>query len=172
LSVWSPEGQYQFPDFLFEDVSLQAEVLPALFEALPLALVAFGMGDARALHAYERLVSLGSPGGGQPGPYTRLNPELSDWISTGKMLSDAPHPPAASGTEHQSPEERRTAITKQLESLEGSIGQLLTTTATVATTLTLDGRWEIRRVLADATADLKRAIGAIVPPPDGGGVLA
>lgn len=179
LAVWSPTGSLRFPRYLLGvehdslggtmEVNAHGQVLPALLETLPLAMVVFGNGESEQLRAYMRLIELGSVDQDLGVPHGALR----RWIEHGTLeIADpgAPAPPvppvAAAGTADDSSEARLAAVTTEIERIRAAThAKYSAMRVTIPTTLTIPRSWEIRdllevslsQVLTDVREPLRRA---------------
>lgn len=162
VEVWTAEGYRRFPrQLLGPDIRRPEDVLPALFESLPLAFLTFSEGDMTESSAYRRLIELGSGPNGYGSRYTNVNPELEDWVLRGAHPEGTQPREQAIGPKDGSIEERRDALVATLEQLastfEATVGE-----ATPIRQGTQDaGRWELREIvpaqarqLSDTVADI------------------
>jgi hypothetical protein len=145
VTIWTPAGLRAFPPHLLGlEPTREAMVLPALCESMILAYVSYSSGQRHELEAYMRLLELGSAPTGIDSEYVAPNGELSGWIGTGRPSKAQPNEPAAptpdpavGGSESGDPESRRAAFE-----------------LTDKTSLTTPRGWEIRGLIAAATAEL------------------
>jgi hypothetical protein len=167
--VWTPDGPRAFPQYLFSDVRDNVLVLPALLEALPLAMVSFGTGTTHELEAYERLIELGRDGDGAVDRYESPNSELANWVALGEATKAnakcpaAPVPRAeAAGTKAMSPDARRDHIIEKLAAAQDFYeSQIHGLEVTPRTAGALDPRWEIRHLYVGAVGDLISGLQAV-----------
>lgn len=167
LTVWTRRGERPFPVQLLTNsqVRKHADVLPAICESLPLAFAHLASGQAAEYEAYERVLRLGEPPEGIDHDYTALNAELAQWIDTGTLIDPEPDfPPARlpdariSGDPAGTPEERRSACARAIESHIASFEQLSDTELTLETTLSLRGAWELREPALHALRQLHEEV--------------
>jgi hypothetical protein len=97
VRIWTADGVRSFPfPLLGRPVRRLDEVLPALLESLPLAMLDAAGLDGTAMDAYRRLAALGLLGrDGAVGDRLRVPDSLRDWLDTGSVEAGAPVPSIA-----------------------------------------------------------------------------
>jgi len=171
VQIWTPRGPRSFPLVLLTAAPGPDDTLPALFEAFPLALLSYAAGDGSEVEAYERLVQLGSgPTGQVSAGYPVLNGELAAWITTGvaskgePSFADAPLPTEPEADTSGSTVGVRTIHAQNcLEDVANTYRQLDAQQTTQETSLSADGRWELRNLYLQAAAGISKAISALEP---------
>jgi hypothetical protein len=169
LSIWTPRGPRRFPGHLLrQEVTEQRNVLPALLESLPLALLTFGSGQPEELEAYLRLMELGTPANGLSAAEPNANRELERWIAKGELaqpdpsFADAPVPPKEyADTASATAEERAAALVNALTKVDQLYDAEAEQRITRETTLTVGPQWEIADLVSNATASLIAEISAV-----------
>jgi hypothetical protein len=168
VSIWTPRGLRSFPPVLLSRAATLDVTLPALFEALPLAMLSYSANDCSEVEAYERLMQLGSsPGEAATAGYPELNEELAAWILDGTRTNASPSFPDAplpneqdAGSAGDDPAQRARLVRESVDAVaeiyRGLAGQAITT----ETSLTMDRRWELRDLYLEATAQLGAALAA------------
>lgn len=149
----------------------RAEVLPALLESLPIAMLEFSRGNRGPTNAYQRLVELG--GGvrddelgtvlydGADPDCKMFDPMLSRWIATGQVDSAYPEPlaqfagPAGSAMR----DERRLAIVATLEKFRSQVEEEVQKTSLGQEWRAVSRTYEMAEPLTKAVEDLLAAIG-------------
>jgi hypothetical protein len=169
LSIWTPRGPRRFPAHLLRaEVTEQRTVLPAVLEALPLALLTFGSGQPSELEAYLRLIELGTPSNGLHAAVPTANGELERWVATGELpvpdpgFDSAPVPPKEyADTSSATPAERAAALVAALTTVAEQYATEAEQRITRETTLTVGPQWEICDLAAAAAAGLVAEIQAV-----------
>jgi hypothetical protein len=169
LSIWTPRGPRRFPSHLLrQQVTQQRDVLPALLESLPLALLTFGSGQPTELEAYLRLMELGTPANGLHASEPDANGELGQWVNAGKLtdpdpgFDGAPIPPKEyADTAASTAEERAAALVEALTQVNAQYSAEADQRITRETTLTVGPVWEIYDLVANASASLISEITAV-----------
>jgi hypothetical protein len=161
-TIWTPRGRKPLPQHLLgTPVLSQVDVLPRLFESIPMAFAALGAGDEQTYDAFERILLLGAPRGEANDGLPGLHPALEAWCLDGELATpdpgfEAPPVPTASiaGTAADDPASRIDAVKATLHAQKATYDALGAEPLTQETTLTLRGAWEIRGVVQAALATM------------------
>jgi hypothetical protein len=172
LEVWTPNGQRAFPENLLgREVRAQGQVLPALLESLPLALLTLASGSPSEFEAYVRVLDLGTAADdveatGQA--YREAHPELMGWIVDGETTAGlpgfeaAPEPPEElAGSAGTGPRERADALLRAIDEYQQGQQGIAEQEITRGTSLVVGRGWEISRMALQAADQLAEAIRAI-----------
>ena len=159
--VWSPKGWLGFPVPLLGDpVYDTTDLLPAILESFPVALLEVSDTGNGSVDAYGRLIELAGHSLAAPGAATRLRDPLIDWIRTGHTqdaTADGPVSPLSDAAERRSttvdqgegatagslPEARRTEVLEGLGGPRRTYAEEVLTIELNGSEYRPDRRWEI-----------------------------
>lgn len=170
--ILSAKGeQLHFPNPLLGTSPTSAfDVLPALLESLPLAMLDFSANKRETSLAYARLQDLGTSA--QPGgQYVMANRELAAWVGQGAFASGLTTPsPTKAGPVGTGPDDQEAQQERKRASIE-TLGLFLEDfNAAVDAGAPSDNPrefrlvercWEIRNLVRSALGDLTHAVGAV-----------
>jgi hypothetical protein len=137
------------------------DLLPALLESLPIALVEVSnRGMKEAMRPYHRLTELGRPEHGTPVDRAPLPPALHRWAAEGLLEPGAPTPlEVQAGAQDHLPTQRFQTIGALLDRFIKGYGQLNDEPVDRSTSLYLPRCWELRGDLVLTLSQLKRQHG-------------
>lgn len=170
VRLLTPAGPKAFPSRLLTPLRSEDDLLPALLETLPMAMIAYSTGDRASLDAYFGLIELGSEDTTDTSPSTALRQWIragEQAVSTSSGAKKAPAPlPDTAGTARQSAQERRTTLLSSIKSTTDFMADLAETDVSAATLCDLSPLYEIHELVADAASDVAALVSALAIAPD------
>lgn len=158
VRIWSPaEGWMSFPfPVLGPPVRKLQDLLPALLESLPIAIMEASMMGPRALKPYWRLSELGGMPEGEAA-YSGFGEELRRWIVDGEAPEGAPRPVVEhAGAKPDGWEDRLGAVSAFLDRYLESYRKLDAEPVTSPrAALRLSRAWELREDLVRTLHELR-----------------
>jgi hypothetical protein len=158
VRVWIPEQRdwASFSDPLIAPVGNEADLLPAVLESLPLALVAYAMNGEQgnaALVPYQRLIELGD------------NPRraLQEWILHGTVPSGTPMPREQMGTVGDDAGLRQKKVLEYVRRRQEKYGKLTDVVVDAQNFFDTRWVWELRDDLHLAFGQLIRIVEDTTP---------
>lgn len=144
------------------------EVLPALLETLPVAMLDFAVHRTESSQAYNRLVELGRPRSHDlEASYEHPNRELEAWVVDGAVAPGLPDPDPAKAGQPGSPgdeaaqTQRQQAIVATLETYSRQVAKARAAVSVGTRYQPVDRSWEVAHLVIKACDDLRRAVGNI-----------
>lgn len=159
IRIWSREGWLEFPKYPLGPLpSSVSDVLPSLFESIPVAMLGLAQGDRTAIGAYAELHRLG-----EPPSQTGLDAALEAWIADGLTPDGAPAPKAGfAGDSAGTALERRSAIIDALRKMQADYEEIATRTMAPDFTLNPERSWEVAPLMLHALGRLIERIESLV----------
>lgn len=158
VRVWIPEQQewLSFPDPLIAPVGNEADLLPAVLETLPLALVGYAMNGEQggaALRPYQQLIELGD------------NPRraLQQWILQGSVPNGAPLPREQMGTAGDDATLRQKKVLEYVHRRQEKYGKVIDVMVDAHNFFETRWVWELRDDLHYAFGQLIRIVEDTTP---------
>lgn len=163
IRIWSPEGWLEFPKYPLGPLpSSVSDVLPSLFESIPVAMLGLAQGDRTAVGAYAELHRLG-----EPPSQTGLDPALERWIADGLYPDGAPAPkPGFAGNSAGTALERQSAILGALRTMQADYEEIATRAIGPDFTLNPERSWEVAPLVLRALGRLIERLENLPGPAD------
>jgi hypothetical protein len=158
VRIWTPEGLRAFPfPVLGAPLHTLDEILPALLESLPLAMLEAATMEVTALEPYRRIAQLGQAETGPRSEYVELRPELDGWARDGGVVEGAPQTPPVAESGPATRQARLEALTGFFDTYRAHYERLDDRPLTAETGLHLGRAWELRREIVRALRQLQDA---------------